>query len=98
MSERETLSPHNHDVAVALGERHLGRRTAETKATGVPAIGKVVWLDSEFNFETTSEIQVATLTVNLRQSTGVGRGRSIFDDAPSPNIGTKLDVIHARQL
>jgi hypothetical protein len=42
MSERETLSPHNHDVAVALGERHLGRRTAETKATGVPAIGKVV--------------------------------------------------------
>ena len=70
----------------------------ETQLTGIPGMDTVVHLNSELNLETTSEIQVATLMVNLRQSTGTGRGRSVYDHAPYPNIDTKSDAIHGRQL
>lgn len=70
----------------------------ETQLTGIPGMDTVVHLNSELNLETTSEIQVATLMVNLRQSTDTGRGRGVFDRAPYPNIDTKSDAIHARQL
>ena len=58
----------------------------------------VAHLSSELNLETTSEIQVAILMVDLRQSTDIGRDRSVFEHAPSPNIAAKLNVTQARQL
>ena len=70
----------------------------ETQLTGIPGMDTVLHLNSDLNLETTSEIQVATLMVNLRQSTGTGRGRCAFDYAPSPNIDTKSDAIHGRPL
>ena len=58
----------------------------------------VAHLCSELNLEPASEIQVAILMVDLRQSADIGRDRSVFEHAPSPNIAAKLNVTQARQL